>query len=414
MEGDAVNMMQTEKGGKVESKMKSLLNDVEVDYYLNSIQEKLVQQIWFNQDIQKTRLYTVEGERVEVLKVGFWNKLKGPDFKDAQLRIGNEVVHGDVEIHLYRGDWIKHRHQQDPAYNKVILDVALFDLPNYSTRQGESPKTLILLPYLLKDLEDYLQEYALLALEERDHLGVLLEELSTDLVFRWEQIREKAYMRWRQKYNFAAKRLEKHGWQETCHQLFLEVLGYRQNKAVMARLALENNFIKLSEVDWTAEELVERYKGFWQTHAVRPNNRPNVRLGQYRELMSVSPSWPNALQLYAEALAEKVDDYRYLELNSNINEVRKRMHLRALRDELVEDILGSVLSSTRLDTWVVDGFLPLASVMTGKDFFKYWFYWYSGDVPDTIHVITKDFGMKGECNGMNQAALQMCIEKGFL
>lgn len=83
--------------------------------------EEEVQRLWFEQAFHP-RLRTTDGEEIEVLQAGFWNHGAGPDFLHASLRNGRgEVEHGAVEIHLRARDWIQHGHEQDPAYDPVIL-----------------------------------------------------------------------------------------------------------------------------------------------------------------------------------------------------------------------------------------------------------------------------------------------------
>lgn len=70
-------------------------------------------------------LITTSGESVEVIRPGIHNPDSGPDFTDARIRIGDTTWVGNVEIHLYSSDWKSHRHDQDEAYNNVILHVVL-------------------------------------------------------------------------------------------------------------------------------------------------------------------------------------------------------------------------------------------------------------------------------------------------
>ncbi len=377
------------------------------------ITERLIQQIWTNQEFQKDRLYTLEGSKIEILNPGIWNKMAGPDFKEAQVSLGGHLIRGDIEIHVYRGDWFKHAHHHDRAYDRVIVDVVLFDLPEFSSPPIHSPETLVLLPHLYKPLEEYAQEYALLALEKRENLGLLLQVLEGDMHFRWYQLRERALMRWKQKCFYAQKNLKEQGWVEACHHYFLQVLGYRHNKVPMALLAHENSYESLLREPWVPENLYERYRSHWKLQGTRPNNRPLIRLTQYKKLLELSPTWPHQLQLLAEELALRANDTRYIALEGMSAHCRKFLNIAALRSEIADDILGNVITSTRLDNWVVDAFLPLASVYTKQDLFKYWFYWLGADIPDCIQEFIRQLGIQDSSNGLNQGVLQLAIEKGL-
>lgn len=68
-------------------------------------------------------LQTVDGRPVEVEYPGRHNSDSGPDFTGARLRIGGDVWVGNVEVHVKASDWFRHHHDNDPAYNNVILHV---------------------------------------------------------------------------------------------------------------------------------------------------------------------------------------------------------------------------------------------------------------------------------------------------
>jgi len=68
-------------------------------------------------------LKTVQGSPVIVLHPGDYNTDGGPAFFNARVQIGNTIWAGNVEIHLKASDWYRHHHQDDDAYNNVILHV---------------------------------------------------------------------------------------------------------------------------------------------------------------------------------------------------------------------------------------------------------------------------------------------------
>ncbi|MDR1764072.1 MAG: DUF2851 family protein [Dysgonamonadaceae bacterium] len=85
--------------------------------------ESLIHYVW------KYRLYDVgnavanNGSRFEVIDPGLQNSDAGPDFFNAKIKMGDAVWVGNVEIHSASSDWQKHHHEQDKAYNSVILHV---------------------------------------------------------------------------------------------------------------------------------------------------------------------------------------------------------------------------------------------------------------------------------------------------
>lgn len=90
------------------------------------LDERLVQAIWNEQLLKTDVLVTADGRPVRVYDAGEWNGEAGPDFRGADLEIGGQRCRGDVEIHVYAGDWDKHGHQRDFDYNGVILHVVLY------------------------------------------------------------------------------------------------------------------------------------------------------------------------------------------------------------------------------------------------------------------------------------------------
>lgn len=72
-------------------------------------------------------MLTVDGRRLRVIYRGVWTYADGPDFRDAMLDLGGMLVQGAVELHLRSSDWQRHRHQDDAAYDAVVLHAVLDD-----------------------------------------------------------------------------------------------------------------------------------------------------------------------------------------------------------------------------------------------------------------------------------------------
>ena len=78
---------------------------------------------------------TTDGQSVEILSVGEHNRDAGPDYSHARVRIGGKEWVGNIEIHVCSGDWTKHRHHLDKAYDNVILHVVrTADKPVWNSR----------------------------------------------------------------------------------------------------------------------------------------------------------------------------------------------------------------------------------------------------------------------------------------
>lgn len=85
--------------------------------------EKLLQFIWDNGFFETTGLCTVEGEALQILFAGTWNKDQGPDFLGGHVAINGVEWIGNIEMHVLSTDWELHGHGQDPNYDNVVLHV---------------------------------------------------------------------------------------------------------------------------------------------------------------------------------------------------------------------------------------------------------------------------------------------------
>ena len=85
--------------------------------------EQLLQFIWGHRYFNQQELQLVSGEDLRIDLPGMQNTNQGPDFLDAQIRIGSTAWVGSVELHLYTSGWRQHAHEQDANYNNVILHV---------------------------------------------------------------------------------------------------------------------------------------------------------------------------------------------------------------------------------------------------------------------------------------------------
>src|SRR5687768_14116095 len=85
--------------------------------------EKLLQYIWQFQHFNQLSLQTTAGENLQIITPGKLNKDQGPDFLNSQVRIGNTILAGSVELHLKTSQWKEHGHDNDPNYRNVVLHV---------------------------------------------------------------------------------------------------------------------------------------------------------------------------------------------------------------------------------------------------------------------------------------------------
>jgi len=87
------------------------------------MKEDFLHFIWKHQKFDFRQLRTTEQQTVSVVHIGNHNFDAGPDFLQAKLQIDNQLWAGQVEIHKISSDWNLHKHNQDQAYENVILHV---------------------------------------------------------------------------------------------------------------------------------------------------------------------------------------------------------------------------------------------------------------------------------------------------
>lgn len=88
------------------------------------MKENYLHLIWEKKRLPFHQMKLVDGSDFEVIDPGTYNRSEsGPDFLNARIKIDGMIWVGSVEIHVAASDWIKHNHQQDEAYNNVVLHV---------------------------------------------------------------------------------------------------------------------------------------------------------------------------------------------------------------------------------------------------------------------------------------------------
>ena len=110
------------------------------------LSEEFLQFIWKFGLFDKENLYTIDGQKVEIISLGIHNSDAGPDFLNARLRVGDTLWAGNVEVHKQSSDWNRHKHSSDKAYNNVILHVVgQYDTPTVQENGVAIP--IVELPY---------------------------------------------------------------------------------------------------------------------------------------------------------------------------------------------------------------------------------------------------------------------------
>ena len=357
------------------------------------LRENFLQRIWSESAFLTQELKTECGQSLSIKYSGEWNLAReGPDFNAATIFLNGVEQKGDVEVHFYPKDWIVHGHHRDSNYNQVILHVCLYppeaDEFASSTLKGKAIPQLTLLPFLTQGLEQYCEEFALASLHgTRDPLVSLVPPTSLK-----QDIIKYSRQRWCEKLKFAKFRLENLGWEQACHQWFLEVLGYPRNKGNMHKLASIHPL-----EDWINLDVVRIYDllGDWKIRGVRPLNRPLHRLYQYQKLVRSVPRWTDTLKSLTLTKESELDE-------RNTHTLFVSTH----RKEIKVNLLGNIFSDSKTNTLVVDCLLPLWAAHHQVDPFALWHYWPSGDFPVRLLMLAKKWELKTHGKALNNGVMQ--------
>ncbi|OHB68511.1 MAG: hypothetical protein A2W17_06290 [Planctomycetes bacterium RBG_16_41_13] len=210
------------------------------------IKEELVRCIWFGQHIEKEKLRTDDGLRLEILSPGWWNNEEGPDFKHAEFFLeGKGMIRGSVEIHVFASDWIYHKHETQKTYDAVCLHVVMWNdlkgrcVKNFS---GKIIPQITLSLYLEAELDEIIE-----TIDVGSYIGnkqvipgyCNLEMRKQKITQQWiggfldyagdERILQKAkkYEKW----------IENKPFERVLYEAIMESLGYKNNKKPFLMLA---------------------------------------------------------------------------------------------------------------------------------------------------------------------------------
>ena len=357
--------------------------------------ELLLQKVWWRREFAVKSSRTADGQMLTLHFPGRWNRLGGPDFRDAQIEWNGVRLRGDVEVHLRAEDWEAHGHSRDPAYATVVLHVVLFPpaQPFTTGWGGRLIPILALLPLLWHDLEEYATDEAIAALLNRAEHRIAAELTPLPPEQLAHLLREQGVRRWNEKVRYARRRIERLGWTEACHQTALEIFGYRANRAAMLRVAGEWPADEWGAARVEPEAVFAALQGSWAVQGARPANHPLRRLRQYARWWQERPGWPLLLRQWAESLPPPKGAS-----GGSIGAMRRALGFPVEWERWRLTVCGGVVPPPRGDNLLSDGFLPLvvAADAVAADLAQLWWWQgYPGSLPDALHRGLRELGWAG-------------------
>ncbi len=283
--------------------------------------ENFLQFLWKYRLFISEQMTTSSGLPVDVVAPGFHNSDAGPDFFNARIRIGDTIWAGNVEIHQRASDWYRHQHENDSAYDNVVLHVVGLDDQVVLNSKGQAVECLQLnYPAVLKEnYERLLKSSNWIPCADSFHQ---VNPISLQMWFH-----ALAVERLEDKTVEVVERLKqnKNDWNETFYQFLARNFGFKTNAVPFELLARavplsimgkhKNNLFQLEALLFgTAgllnEELVgddyflslrkefsflyKKYRlkplegHLWKFLRLRPMNFPTVRIAQFAQLIHQS------------------------------------------------------------------------------------------------------------------------------
>ena len=279
--------------------------------------ESILHFVWQFRLFEMQKMQTTDGQAVEVIDVGKFNTDAGPDFFNAKVKIDDTLWAGNVEIHNLSSDWHVHGHNEDKAYDNVILHVVRkSDKDIFRTSGDKIPQLELEIPdYILKNYnelsaskkwiycEDRISEVPsvfinswknALLIERLERKYLEIENLLSRSNNHWE---EAFYILLARNFGFGTN---SQAFEQTAKSLPLSVLAKHKDNLFQLEALLygQAGFLAETEDDTYQKELQREYLFLrtkykltpidsvqWKLLRLRPDNFPHIRLAQFAALI---------------------------------------------------------------------------------------------------------------------------------
>jgi hypothetical protein len=289
------------------------------------MKEEFLHYLWKYSLYDQEKLLDNEKQKIIVLDPGEYNRDSGPDFFNARIIVDGTVWAGNVEIHTKSSHFDNHGHQNDPAFNNVILHVvAENDRRVYNTKGEE------ILTVQLHFDSAYYDKY--ISLVNNPYIIACQESITNiDFILIRHWLNSLVIERIQSKSEFIMKIYSEtgHDWDETFYRLVSRYFGFRVNTEPFEMLAtalpfriirkhadnifqieallfgtaglLDQGLFKEALADEYYQNLIKEYTilaakyslqplhgWLWKFSRLRPPNFPTIRLSQLASMLSVT------------------------------------------------------------------------------------------------------------------------------
>lgn len=301
--------------------------------------EDLLSFIWRFQYFEKNDLRTDEHYALSIVRTGHRNSNAGPDFSESHLVIDGVLWVGSVEIHVRASDWFLHSHEENGAYQGVVLHV-VWENDRQASRKDGTPVPTLSLKGLVQDA--VIERYRLLQ-DEKETIPCSSAYPAVDQIQKYAMLDRVLLERLERKAKEVTWLYEtnRKDWDQTAYQWLGRHFGFKLNDAPFQRLtgavpwkiiqkhtdrsmqieALLFGCSGLADVnsdDVYVRQLLKEFRFLankyklhgavmesheWKFAKLRPAGFPTVRLAQFARLMCTPGSFLTRF-LNAETFAE--------------------------------------------------------------------------------------------------------------
>ena len=216
---------------------------------------------WFAGEFGKEFIST-NGDKIEIVQFGVWNREAGPDFCDAAIRInGCEPIIGSIEIDLMDRSWETHGHATNPSFEPTVLHVFVERSHRTFFTRTHSNRRVQQVCIDLGSLPEAFNPTIPLARPGRCQAP--LRNLPGERVCT--VLDAAARFRLRRKASRIGKKIDAYGRDETLFQEIATALGYKENKLPFTLLTQRLPLRSLRESAENCEALLFGAAGFLET-----------------------------------------------------------------------------------------------------------------------------------------------------
>ncbi|MGB0882103.1 MAG: DUF2851 family protein [Vicingaceae bacterium] len=284
------------------------------------MKEDFLHYIWKYKLFSTSNLKTHSGDVLEILNFGTHNTDAGPDFFNGKVKVGATLWGGNIELHINSSDWIKHQHQNDKAYDNVVLHVVYNNDKVIIDKNGNTIPTLE-----LKDLinSELIAKHNNLVYQSSSDIACATQIRAIDAFTINTWLNRLAIERLERKSIEIQTTLNsnQNNWEETFYQYLFKYFGLKVNAQpfeILARntslkiIEKHNNIISIEallfgQAGFLEQEIDDEYHqklkkeyqflkskfglaplelSVWKMLRLRPSNFPTIRISQLANLLN--------------------------------------------------------------------------------------------------------------------------------